>query len=178
MFREALTLKRKLLGNHQDVASLLNNLAFVLWKKGQLTEAESLNREALAMRKQVLGDDSTDAAASLDNLGSVLRDARRLPEAEAALRECLAIREKKIPDDWRTFGARNTLGGILAAQSKWAEAEPLLLSAYEGLKKRETKIPAEHKTKIKEAAEHLAQLFEATGRADQAAEWKTKAAGP
>jgi serine/threonine protein kinase/tetratricopeptide (TPR) repeat protein len=178
MFREALTLKRKLLGDHQDVASLLNNLAFVLWKKGQLTEAESLNREALAMRKQVLGDDSTDAAASLDNLGSVLRDARRLPEAEAALRECLAIREKKIPDDWRTFGARNTLGGILAAQSKWAEAEPLLLSAYEGLKKRETKIPAEHKTKIKEAAEHLAQLFEATGRADQAAEWKKKAAGP
>jgi eukaryotic-like serine/threonine-protein kinase len=176
MFRESLALKRKLKVDHQDLAAVINNLAFVLWKKGQLPEAEALNREALEMRKKVLGNDSPDVAASLDNLGGVLRDANRLPEAEAALRECLAIREKKIPEDWRNFSARGTLGGILLGEKKFAEAESLLIAAFEGMTQRQAKIPAEHKGRLKEAAERLAQLFEATGRPDQAARWKQTAA--
>jgi hypothetical protein len=54
----------------------------------------------------------------------------------------LIIREKKIPDDFFTFNARSMLGGSLLGQKKYAEAEPLLLSAYEGLRQREDRIPA------------------------------------
>jgi tetratricopeptide (TPR) repeat protein len=177
MFREALAIKRKLQGEHQDVASVINNLAFVLWKKGQLAEAESLNREALAMRKKVMGEENTEVAASLDNLSTVLRDEGKLEEAEAAIRECLAIRVKKMPEDWRTFSARATLGGILASQKKWSEAEPLLVTGYEGMKQRQGKIPAEHQSRVNEAVERLVQLCEATGREPEAAEWKKKLAG-
>jgi hypothetical protein len=50
------------------------------------------------------------------------------------LRACLAIREKKLPDDWRRFNAQSLLGGSLLGQQKYAEAEPLLVQGYEGMK--------------------------------------------
>jgi hypothetical protein len=63
------------------------------------------------------------------------------------------------------------------AQKKFAEAEPLLLSGYEGLKQREQQIPpAVRATRLKEALQRLVQLYEAKGRADQAAEWKQRLA--
>ena len=67
---------------------------------------------------------------------------RKWAEAEAILRECLAIREKAQPDDWTTFNTRSQLGGSLMGQKKFAEAEPLILAGYEGMKAREAKIPA------------------------------------
>ena len=57
------------------------------------------------------------------------------------LRECLAIRVKKQPDAWSTFNTQSKLGGVLLGQKKYADAEPLLLQGYEGMKQREAKIP-------------------------------------
>jgi hypothetical protein len=68
------------------------------------------------------------------------------------------------------------LGGCLLGQKKYAEAEPLLLSGYEGLKQREDKLPPGAKTDLKEALQSLAQVYEATGRPDQAAAWKHRLA--
>jgi eukaryotic-like serine/threonine-protein kinase len=90
--------------------------------------------------------------------------------------ECRAIREKKLPDNWRTFNARSMLGGSLLGQKKYAQAEPLLLSAYEGMKKREMDLPLEGKPRLNEALERLVQLYEVTDRLDQAAEWKRRLA--
>ena len=101
----------------------------------------------------------------------------KFAQAEPLARECLALREKMIPDDWRTFNARSLLGGCLLGQMKYAEAEPLLLSGYEGLKQREDKIrPAARELRLQEALQRLVQLYEATGRAEQAAEWRKKLA--
>src|SRR5439155_20309113 len=98
--------------------------------------------------------------------------AGRPAEAEPVLRECLALREKTQPDDWITFHNRSLLGGALLAQKKPAEAEPLLLQGYEGLKQREAKIPAASKVRVAEALERLVQLYEATGRPEEAAKWR------
>ena len=57
-------------------------------------------------------------------------------EAELKLRECLTIRQKIQPDDWTTFDTKSMLGEALLEQKKFAEAEPLLLSGYEGMKQR------------------------------------------
>jgi hypothetical protein len=43
---------------------------------------------------------------------------------------------------------------------------------YEGLKKREDKIPPESKHELAAALERLVQLYEATGNADEAAKWR------
>ena len=55
---------------------------------------------------------------------------------------------------------------------KVAEAEPLLLSGYEGLKQREGKIPAAGSMRPQQALQRLVQLYEETGRHDQAVQWK------
>jgi tetratricopeptide (TPR) repeat protein len=178
MYREVVAIRRKLLGNeHPELANALNNLAAVLTDEGKLAEAETVAREALAMRKKLLGNEHPDVALSLAGLAFTLLAQEKFAEAEAPARECLAIREQKMPDDWRTFTTRSLLGGSLLGQKKYAQAEPLLVSGYEGMKQREDKIPAGGKRRLKDALQRVVQLYEATDRSDQAAQWKEKLAG-
>ena len=92
--------------------------------------------------------------------------------------ECLAIREKVQPDDWTTFNTRSLLGGSLLGQKKYAEAEPLIVSGYEGLKAREAKIPPPGRPRLAEAGERVVRLYEDWGKKDKAAEWRAKLAKP
>jgi eukaryotic-like serine/threonine-protein kinase len=175
LYREALAMRKKLLGNeHPAVASSLNNLANVLKDQGKLAEAETMQREALALQRKLYGDESLDVASKLADLTFTLLTEEKFAEAEAPARECLAIREAKMPDDWRTFNTRTVLGASLLGRKKYMEAEPLLLSGYEGMKQREDKISAAGKPRLKEALQRLVQLYEATGRPEKAAEWKQK----
>jgi hypothetical protein len=66
------------------------------------------------------------------------------------------------------------LGASLLGQKGYAEAEPLLLSAYQGMKEGEAKMHRRDKPVIKEALQSLVQLYDTTGRPDLAAEWKKK----
>ena len=99
-------------------------------------------------------------------------------EAEAVLRECLAIREKVQPDEWTTFNTRSLLGGSLLGQKKYAEAEPLIVSGYEGMKARAARIPPPGRPRFTEAAERVVRLYEEWGQKDKAAEWRTKLKKP
>ena len=63
---------------------------------------------------------------------------RHYAKAEPLLRECLKIRETKLPDDWRT---QSLFNGSLLGLKNYADAEPLLLSGYDGMNEREAKIP-------------------------------------
>lgn len=172
-YRDALAMQRKLLGSdHPDVARSLHNLGDVLREQGKLAEAEQTLREALAMRRKTLGDKHPDVAVSLERLAEVVRAAGRPEEAETLLRECLSIRETALPNDWSTFSARCALGGTLMARKKYVEAEPLLVSGYEGLQQREAKIPASNRRRLKEAINALIRLYEETGQQDKTAQWK------
>lgn len=173
--REALAMQRKLLGNESpDVARSLHNLARLTRNEGKPAEAEPMLREALATQRKLFGNDHPDVAESLEQLGQVVSDEGRLDEGEKLLRESVSIREKSQPNGWRTFGARSVLGGILLAQKKYTEAEPLLISAYAGLHDRQARIPAANKSRLERTVERLIRLYEETGRSDKAAEWKQK----
>ena len=93
-------------------------------------------------------------------------------EAELKLRECLTIRQKIQPDDWTTFETKSILGEALLDQNKFAEAEPLLLSGYEGMKQREDTIPSQDKPRLTKALERLVKLYEAWGKTDKAMKWR------
>jgi Tetratricopeptide repeat len=55
-------------------------------------------------------------------------------KSEALLREALkAFERSTTPDSYVRFNCQSLLGAGLAAQKKYEEAEPLLLSAYEGM---------------------------------------------
>ena len=70
------------------------------------------------------------------------------------------------------------LGGSLLGQKKFAEAEPLIVSGYEGMKAREAKIPPPVCRDLTDAAERVVKLYEAWGKKDKAAEWRAKLAKP
>jgi hypothetical protein len=109
-------------------------------------------------------------------LGSNLLQQQKWSEAEPVLRECLAICVKARPDDWYTFDTRSVLGAVLAGQKKYAEAEPLIVSGYEGLKAREAKIPPPAKVYLAEAAGRIVPLYQAWGQKEKAAAWREKLA--
>ncbi len=88
--------------------------------------------------------------------------------AEHMLRESLALRQRHSPDDWTTSRTQSLLGASLAKQKRYAEAEPLLVKGYEGLKERNAKIAADQGHPTREAGERLADFYEATGRTDDA----------
>ena len=50
----------------------------------------------------------------------------------------------------------------------------MVIRGYEGIKARESSIPAAGKSRLSEAAERVIRLYEAWGRPEQVAEWKQR----
>jgi len=174
--RETVAVMRNVLGNeHLSLAFPLYDLAKAAFERGRLSEAERLFREVLAIRKQHLVSGHPATAAAMSSLATVLRRQGRFAEAEPLYRECLAVREKRVPDAWYTFDTRAMLGDTLLGQKSYAEAAPLLISGYDGMKQREYKIRDRSKV-LTEALNSLVRLYEATGPPDKVAEWKQKLA--
>jgi hypothetical protein len=133
-----------------------------------------MRRKLLEMRKRFLGIGHESVAYALCRLADILALEKRLAKAESTQRNRLAIREMKFPDSWRTFDTRSRLGGILVAQNQCSEAEPLLLSGYAGMSRQQDRIAFPDKPRLQEALERMVQLYEVSGRPDEAAEWRKK----
>ncbi|HXJ55649.1 MAG TPA: protein kinase [Verrucomicrobiae bacterium] len=153
-------------------------LADVLMDQEDFIALAPLLREQLEESRRRLAPEDPELAAVMAHLTIALLKQGDFSEAEPVARECLTIRESKLADDWRTFGTRSLLGGALLGQKKYAEAEPLLRSGYEGMKQRQAKMPSEARPRLEEARERLVQLYEATNRPDQAAQWRKQPADP
>ena len=61
-------------------------------------------------------------------------------------------------------------------QLRFAEAEPLLLAGYEGMKTRESTIPTAVKFLVIEAADRLIELYCAMGKPDEVKKWRAERA--
>ena len=68
----------------------------------------------------------------------------------------------------------NLLGGTLLGQKKYAEAEPLLLQGYEGMKQREKTIVGQWRYRLTEAGERLIRYYEETNQPEKAREWRER----
>ena len=89
--------------------------------------------------------------------------------------EALSIREEKLPaGHWTRFEAQSLLGEALAGLGKRAEAEALLLPAYDGLRASAAVSP----WKKRAARERIVRLYEAWGRPEAAAAWRAKETAP
>jgi len=71
---------------------------------------------------------------------------------------------------WDTFDRESLLGASLLGQGKFAEAEPLLLAGYEGLKKFSPAISVD--ANLPQAGERLVQLYAAWEKPDKADDWR------
>ncbi|HWE37864.1 MAG TPA: tetratricopeptide repeat protein [Isosphaeraceae bacterium] len=141
---------------------------------GRWDDAEPLLRDLLAQGRKTLPPDSPDLAAILAHLGLSQLHLGRWPETETTLRECLKIRAAKLPDHWSRFNTMSQLGGALLGQGRHAEAEPLIVEGYEGLKARAATIPPRGKPRLPEAAEQVVRLYESWGKPEKAAAWRAR----
>ena len=143
-----------------------------------------------------LGPDNIDTLLARRDVAQLYLSTNRLDEAERTLVEvldrmktranddpilaftirllkiCHRTRERTMPDSWLIYRCKSLLGSVYLARKQYATAEPLLLAGYQGMKQREAKIPAQGKVHLTEAAKRLVQLFEATGKQDEAAKWQ------
>jgi len=139
----------------------------------KFAEAEALERQMLELVLRT--NDGRIIGAFSIKLAQTLNDEGKYTDAEAMARESLRQRSKVFPKgSWQIFSAQSALGRSLLGQNKISEAEPLLISAYMGLKRSEATIPALFKSRIKDTAQYLVQLYQATGNPAKAAEWKQK----
>lgn len=65
------------------------------------------------------------------------------------------------------------LGAVLLGQQRYAEAEPLILQGYEGVKRREAD---QHFTELDiiEAGERVVRFYEVTNQPEKARAWREK----
>jgi serine/threonine protein kinase/tetratricopeptide (TPR) repeat protein len=161
---------------HESARAIVNGLIGCQERLGQLDDAESWRRKWLAVVKEKSGAESVAYAVELAALGSNLLRQRRWTEAESILRESLAVQQTQAPDAWKTFHTQSLLGGALAGQGKYADAEPLLVQGYEGMKARSTRIRRDDKVCLIEALERLVELCEARGREAEAGRWRNELA--
>jgi serine/threonine protein kinase len=156
---------------HPEVLTMRNNLARLLLDGGKLAEAEPLYRDTLRLRRKVLPAGHAYLADSLVGLGETLIGKGEAKEAEPFLREALDIRRKALPPGhWLIGQVESAFGSSLFEQGHHADAEPLLLAGYEKMKVAVDTPPS----RVGYAVDRLVKLYEAWGKPDQAAAWRSK----
>jgi tetratricopeptide (TPR) repeat protein len=165
--------KRKFL--HKDARSIVRNLAGCQEALRQYAEAEVWRRKWLAHARAQGAARTPDHAIDLSLLGINLLHQKKWQEAESELRACLILRESLASDEkavpsWQIGDVKSLLGAALAGQKDYAGAEPLLLAGYRGM--NEATLPPHARARLIEAIERLVALYAATGRKEQAANWK------
>jgi len=133
-FREVLAIDRAVSGERSaDVASDLHNLAWFVHKfRGRSAEGESLSRQAVAMRRDVLGPRHPQTASSMRQLGDILNDRGRPAQALPLYRDALRIQQEVLPRGHRlTLSSALGLGEALTALGQTAEATRVLEDALQ-----------------------------------------------
>ncbi|MBX9584707.1 MAG: tetratricopeptide repeat protein, partial [Gemmataceae bacterium] len=155
------------------------------WVGAQLANAyAAAGRPADAVR--VFGEELTEQRAlnkpgglglsfTLATFGKRLVDLDPVA-AEPVVRECLELRQKLGTVAWAIASAKSLLGEVLLRQGKYAEAEPLLLAGYEGLKAEAKNIPPQGRQNVPEAADRLVELYGALGKPAEVAKWRAERA--
>ena len=178
VFREGVALTKSRLGEGDRTSiDMLNSLGCSLREQGAMAEAEAVFRDQLRCARNLVPRDDSLVSGTLGSLTLNMLYAKKFAEAEPIAREMLAIHEKLDPNDWFEFSNQSVLGACLLGQKKYAEAEPILVSGYQGMKQRYDDFPKHYKSRdLKLALNHLIQLYEETNQPAKAAEWKQELA--
>ncbi len=170
-FREALGLEKELLDwrGYYIASGLIRTLRL----EGKEREVDETWAELLALSR----NEPVEAGRTSSGIFTLATISVMLAEGQAALaestaRENLARAENLPPRDWRRFATHSLLGGALARQQKFAEAEPWLLSGCAGLQECRETIPPGGGRLLVFAFDGLEQLYAAWNKPEQAAEWK------
>jgi tetratricopeptide (TPR) repeat protein len=160
--------------DHPDTLYSMENLAGVYEKAGILDQSSRLLRDIIHR----LGKDdrrSCEHSAELRvRLGQNLLKQKKPAEAESVLRESQAIHERLEDLSALPLLGLSLLGEALLDQQHYADAQPLLLRAYEGLRQHDDRKLAEWKPRLTEAGERIVRFYEVTNQPEKARVWREK----
>lgn len=116
--------------NDSRLATTINNLALLHYSQGNLADAESLYKRALAIAEKTLGPNHPDTARGLNNLATLFQTQAKYEQAESLLKRALEISEKSLGKSSPEIASHlNNLSVLYQAQGKYSLAEPLLQRA-------------------------------------------------
>jgi tetratricopeptide (TPR) repeat protein len=126
--------KRALRSGHQaeKAVNLLDNVASIHWKLGQITESEDLCRQALTYSEKHLDENSSTLGTVCNNLGSLLRMSDRSEEALPLLEKAVEIGLQTLGENAPKVAIRyGNLGLALRRLERLQEAEKNFRRALE-----------------------------------------------
>ncbi len=127
------TAARVLGPEHPLTLSLLADSAYLYQQEGKYALAEARASEAVAGARHTFGPEDTTTLDWSNHLALAEVSQKQFAEAESAARPALELDKKVQPDDWQRYRAESLQGESLAGEKKYAEAEPLLIEAYQGM---------------------------------------------
>ncbi|HBB95863.1 MAG TPA: hypothetical protein DC054_10780 [Blastocatellia bacterium] len=170
--REGERIYRKLYDpNHIVIYDNLRLQAQVSYLAGKYPEALATINQVLEKYRQNSNPKYISFATALTVQGLILNKLGRSDEAEKILREAIKLREENLPEKhFMTALSKGALGEFLTTRKRFAEAEPLLLGSYEGLKSSQSA----DSPRIKTAAERLVTLYADWGRPNDANNFRSR----
>jgi hypothetical protein len=113
-----------------------HNLADCRHHDGEYAVAEQIGREALGVRRRVLGEEHPDTLRSAGNLASSLSRQGKYAVAERIGRDALGVRRRVQGEEHpETLASAGNLATTLANQDKFSEAEEMLQAALEAYRR-------------------------------------------
>ena len=155
---------------------ILQRVNALLRAQGRLAEAEQITRRQIELTRPRSDEYPLMLALHVQQLTGILRAQDRYAEAEIFAREALALRERPGADTkgWLTQSSRGSVGAILTKLGKFAEAEVVLISAYEGLTELERTYPTRTPGYFPQTFLALINLYHLWGRAEEAETWRQR----
>jgi len=154
-----------------------NGLATLYQAQKRYAEAEGVWTKVLEGQRRTLGAKHPKTVDVMGSLGEVQIQQGKYAAAEPLLREALSNWETANPNSWKRYYGQTLLGTSLSGQKRFEEAEPLLLSGYQGLLERQATIPAGSERVGPEAGLRIAQLYENWGQTEKAVVWRERLRG-
>lgn len=119
--------------SQRGVSAVINELAELYRRDGNLEMSADLFEEALEARRVALGHEDPETLVSLSGLGLVRREQNRIGEAEPLLVGALAMRRRVLGNEKKeTLVSMHNLAMLRAAQDKIVEADELMAEAARG----------------------------------------------
>lgn len=176
LYREALAGRRHVLGDeHPDTWTTMSNLASLLSDRGDLEEAVVIQRDVLDLRRRKLGPHHTSTMIAMNNLATVLRQLGQLDESTLLAREAWENAKVALsPQHPNTLAFQGSYAKCLILQKQFDEGESLLLDAYQEFN---TALGEKH-PHTQRVVKFLVDLYESTGREEEAADFRSRVIEP
>ncbi len=169
--RSATVMRAAVGATHPDYLRSVYLLAELACDRNEMRTCARIAQEVVAEVGRGLPEAHPAAAQALLLAGQALDSLGQLPAADSLLQRGMRIRKQYLPaDHWALASTDGAWASHLARLGRHAEAERLLLSAYDRL----VKARGADALPTKRVAQRLADLMVRTARPSIAAKWRAK----